>query len=164
MEKIIEDMKVIVFQLDNEEYGIDVQQVKSIEKPQSITRVPQAPEYVEGVINLRGIITPIIDLRKRFQLDKVEHTNHTRMIIITINDMDLGFIVDGAHDVIDIVAESIAPAPEVVTGERAQHFNGVAKLENRLLLLLNIEKVMTEEEIIEMKTMEGVESEDDDSE
>ncbi|WP_174881319.1 chemotaxis protein CheW, partial [Metabacillus niabensis] len=91
------DLKVIVFQLQEEEYGIPVQQVQSIEKVEHITRVPRTAPYIKGVINLRGVVTPVIDLRKRFGLEEIENSESSRMIIVSKDDIDVGFIVDAAN-------------------------------------------------------------------
>jgi purine-binding chemotaxis protein CheW len=137
-----EDVKVIVFQLQDEEYGIPVQQVRSIEKFQHITRVPRTAAYIKGVINLRGVVTPIIDLRKRFGLEELSYTESTRMIIVSMNDMEVGFIVDAANDVIDIHQDIIEPALEVVDSVKVEYIQGVAKLDKRLIVMIDLEEVL----------------------
>ncbi|MCF6137129.1 chemotaxis protein CheW [Pseudalkalibacillus berkeleyi] len=141
------EMKAIVFQLMDEEYGVDVHQVRSIERMQEITRVPRTPSFVKGVINLRGIVTPVIDLRSRFDLEESEHTEETRIIIVNANDIEVGMIVDAANDVIDVPVNAVEQAPKVVGGVDAEYLDGVAKLEKRLLILLNLEKVLNPEEM-----------------
>ncbi|PMC38684.1 chemotaxis protein CheW [Bacillus sp. UMB0899] len=136
------DLKVIVFQLQDEEYGIPVQQVRSIEKVQHITRVPRTAPYIKGVINLRGVVTPIIDLRKRFGMQELEDTESTRMIIVSKEDIEVGFIVDSANDVIDIHSDIIEPAPEVVGSVEVEYIQGVAKLEKRLIVMIDLEEVL----------------------
>jgi purine-binding chemotaxis protein CheW len=137
-----EDMKVIVFQLENEEYGIPVQQVRSIEKVQHITRVPRAASFIKGVINLRGVITPIIDLRIRLGLAELSVNDSTRIIIVSNKDMDVGFMVDTANDVIDLGEDTIEPAPDVVGSVQAEYIKGVAKLEKRLIVMIDLEEVL----------------------
>jgi purine-binding chemotaxis protein CheW len=151
MKTVETEMKAIVFQLKDEEYGVGVHQVRSIERIQEITRVPRTPLFVKGVINLRGIVTPVIDLRSRFDLDEKEHTDETRIIIVNANDLEVGMIVDSANDVIDVPASAVEPAPKVVGGIDAEYLDGVAKLEKRLLILLNLEKVLNPEEIIALR-------------
>ncbi|WP_456274997.1 chemotaxis protein CheW [Bacillus sp. AK031] len=136
------DLKVIVFQLLEKEYAIPVNQVRSIEKVQHITRVPKAATFVKGVINLRGVVTPVIDLRSRFSLPEEQHSEDTRVIIAGIGDMEVGLVVDAANDVLDIPAESIESQPEVVGGVETDYISGVAKIEKRLLVLLNLEEVL----------------------
>ncbi|MBU9714531.1 chemotaxis protein CheW [Evansella tamaricis] len=152
---LLNDLKVIVFQLQNEEYGVSVEQVRSIERIQHITRVPKTPIFVKGVINLRGVVTPIIDLRSRFDMEEVEQTESTRIIIVSVNDMNVGLIVDSANDVIDIPAEDIEDPPEIVGGIEINYIRGVAKLDKRLLILLNLDEVLTQQEIEEIQTIEA---------
>ncbi|MGP4080207.1 chemotaxis protein CheW [Pseudalkalibacillus sp. R45] len=151
MKTVETEMKAIVFQLLDEEYGVDVHQVRSIERIQEITRVPRTPSFVKGVINLRGIVTPIIDLRSRFDLEEASYTEETRIVIVNANDLEVGMIVDSANDVIDVPADTVEPAPKVVGGIEAEYLDGVAKLEKRLLILLNLEKVLNPEEIIALR-------------
>ncbi|MGY0691580.1 chemotaxis protein CheW [Virgibacillus sp. FSP13] len=149
------DHKVIVFQLKDEEYAVLVQQVGSIERIEPITRVPQTADFVKGVINMRGVVTPIIDLRKRFGIEETEFSDSTRIIIVYMDDIEVGLIVDAANDVIDIPESAIEPAPEVVGSVDVDYIQGVAKLENRLLILLDLQKVLAKNELNELKTVEG---------
>lgn len=136
------EMKVIVFQLLDMEYAISVDIVQSIEKVLSITRVPKTPAYVKGVINLRGIVTPIVDLRERFGLASKEMDDSTRIIIVTLDEYDVGLIVDAANDVLDIPVNAIEPQPEVVGTIESDFISGVAKVEKHLLVMLNLDKVL----------------------
>ncbi|MEO4053501.1 chemotaxis protein CheW [Solibacillus sp. CAU 1738] len=137
-----EYIKVIVFQLADKEYAIPVSHVQGIEKLMHITRVPKTPNYVKGVINLRGVVTPIIDLRERFSLPITGSEEAARIIIITLDDMEVGFVVDSANDVLDIAASSIEQQPEVVGSYEEDFISGVAKLDKRLLILLHLDKVL----------------------
>lgn len=143
------EMKVIVFQLNDEEYCIPVNEVRSIEKLQHITRVPRTAPYVKGVINLRGVVTPIIDLRIRFQLGQISYNENTRIIIVAIGDMEVGLVVDAANDVIDIDTTAVEPPPEVVGGIESDYLKGVIKIDRRLLILLNLPRVLEMSEIKE---------------
>lgn len=147
--------KVIVFQLQNEEYAVPVEQVSFIERMEPITRVPRVASFVKGVINLRGVVTPIIDVRNRFGMPESEHTDATRIIIIQFDEMEVGLIVDAANDVIDIPINIIESAPEIVGSSNVDYIEGVAKLDDRLLLLLNIQKVLTPEDMNEIKQVES---------
>ncbi|UTR10846.1 chemotaxis protein CheW [Evansella sp. LMS18] len=149
------EVKVIVFELKDEEYGVPVEQVRSIERVQHITRVPKTPAFVKGVINLRGVVTPVIDLRSRFEIEEEEYSSQTRVIIVSVNDTEAGLIVDTANDVIDIPAGEIEPPPEVAGGVEAEYIYGVAKLDKRLLILLNLDKVLNTEEMKELKQIEA---------
>jgi purine-binding chemotaxis protein CheW len=137
-----ESMKVIVFQLADKEYAIPVTNVQGIEKLMHITRVPRTKPYVKGVINLRGVVTPIIDLRERFGLPKSELNDAVRIIIIQLDDIEVGFIVDSANDVLDIPLSAIEPQPEVVGVEEESFISGVSKVQDRLLILLHLDQVL----------------------
>lgn len=136
-----ETVKVIAFQLIDKEYALPVHQVYSIEKLMHITRVPGTVPFVKGVINLRGVVTPIIDLRSRFGLSDEQYDDSTRIIIASLDDMEVGLIVDGANDVLDIPVEAIEPQPEVVGSLGDEYITGVAKLEKRLLIMLSLQKI-----------------------
>ncbi|MFQ3543310.1 chemotaxis protein CheW [Halobacillus rhizosphaerae] len=153
-ESVVQE-KAIVFQLNEEEYAIPVSQVGSIERMMPITRIPNTAIFIEGVINLRGVVTPIIDLRRRFNLEAGPYNEQTRMIISTIEGMSVGLIVDAANDVLDLHNDDIEPAPEVVGTVEVEYIRGVAKIENRLLILLNLEKVLNREEVNELQEIEG---------
>lgn len=146
-ETLTDDIKLIVFQLKEKEYTIPVSQVSAIEKVEHITRVPGVKKYVKGVINLRGVVTPVIDLRLRFDIEEEDYSNSTRVIIVALQDMEVGLIVDAANDVIDVRVDSIEPQPEVVGVVQAEYISGVAKIEKRLLILLDLEKVLSPEEL-----------------
>lgn len=150
-----EEMKVIVFKLGSEEYGIEVEKVQTIERLLPITRVPKTYSFVKGVVNLRGVVIPVIDLRGRFGLPEEEHTDQTRIIIVAVNEMQVGFIVDSASDVIDLNSDSIDTPPEVVGGVKAKYLRGVAKIgEERLLVMLNLSEVLNKSEIIQLEGLE----------
>jgi purine-binding chemotaxis protein CheW len=149
---VAEEMKVIVFTLAQEEYGIEVDKVRTIERMVPITRVPKTPVFVKGVINLRGIVLPVIDLRGRFGLPETELTENSRIIIVAANDLEVGFIVDSANDVLDVMSDAIENPPEVLGGIKAKYLSGVAKIgENRLLILLNLVEVLSRNEIIQLE-------------
>ncbi len=147
--------KVIVYQLEDEEYAVSVEHVGAIEKVLPITRVPNTPGFVKGVINLRGIVTPVIDLKERFYHKSTEFTEQTRIIIVSLEDITVGLIVDSANDVIDIQPDDIEPSPEAIGSVVVDYISGVIKLEERLLILLDLQKILSKAEINDLKTMEG---------
>ncbi|SIS37579.1 chemotaxis protein CheW [Salimicrobium flavidum] len=155
MEEELNDFKVIVFQIEDEEYAIPVEQVHAIERMMPITRVPGTPSFVEGVMNLRGVVTPVLDLRERFGLFRNEHADHTRVIIVAIDQMSVGLVVDHANDVLDLNSSQVEPPPEVVGNVEADYIQGVAKIGKRLLVLLNLSKVLSKEEMLELKSSES---------
>jgi purine-binding chemotaxis protein CheW len=150
-----EELKVIVFTLGKESYGVEVDKVRTIERMINLTRVPKTPPFVKGVINLRGIVVPVIDLRGRFGLEETDFTENTRNIIVSVNDIEVGLIVDSASDVIDIDSDLIEDPPEIVGGIRAKYLRGVAKMtDNRLLVMLNLEEVLNKKEIVQLEKIE----------
>lgn len=149
------DLKLIIFQLLDKEYAISVNQVRSIEKILHITRVPNIAPFVKGVINLRGVVTPIIDLKNRFDMGETSYLDSTRIIIVSLDDMEVGLIVDSANDVIDIKEDSIEPAPEIVGAKEVDYISGVVKIDKRLLILINLEKVLDREALKKLSRNEG---------
>lgn len=139
---LVSDLKVIVFQLNGKEYALPVGKVKSIEKIMHFTRVPHTLPFVKGVMNLRGVVTPLIDLRVRFGLEEKAHAEDTRVIIVSVSDSDVGLIVDSANDVIDIPSSLIEPPPEIVGTEAVDFISGVVKVEKRLLILIDLEHIL----------------------
>ncbi len=155
--------KFLTFKLGPEEFGADVTQIKEISRMEETTQVPTAPPFVEGVINLRGSITPIIDLRKRLDLGTKEHDEDTRIVIAEFEDQFTGMIVDTVTDVLEIPEDDIDPTPELVATEISEEYlRGVGKIgENRLIVLLDLGKVLSREEFEKVKKVsDRVESED----
>ncbi|WP_127580652.1 chemotaxis protein CheW [Paenibacillus koleovorans] len=151
-----EELKVIVFTLAHEQYGVEVERVRTIERMQPLTRVPKTPAFVKGVINLRGVVVPVIDLRGRFQLPESDYTDNSRIIIVAVKEMEVGLIVDSANDVLDVNTDSIEDPPEIVGGIRAKYLRGVAKLSGgNLLVLLNLEEVLNKSEIVQLEQLEA---------
>lgn len=147
--------KLIVFELDKEEYAVPVQAVGSIERILPITRVPGTPRFVKGVINLRGVVTPVIDLKHKVKNQITEFTEQTRIIIVNVGEITIGFIVDSANDVLDIQTEQIEAPPEAIGTEAVDYIKGVIKLQKRLFILLDLDKVLLQKELDELSLMEG---------
>lgn len=143
--------KVIVFRLKEQQYGVDIQQVRSIEKLQNITTLPNTSNFMEGVINLRGDVIAIIDLRERLHIGKTDITEETRILIVNMDQVQIGLIVDSATDVLDIDPTSIDPTPQVIGDVDVTYVKGVAKLGERLLILLDLERVLNFSEITEVQ-------------
>lgn len=136
------DIQLVVFKLGREEYGVSILQVQEIKRITEITRVPHSPDYIKGVMNLRGSVLPVIDLKKRLNLPQAEYTDDTRIIIIKVEDINVGMIVDAVSEVTTIDQNNIEPPQAVVGGIAADYLSGVGKLENRLLILLNAEAII----------------------
>lgn len=149
-------MKVIVFKMANQFFGVDVEQVMSIERIADITSVPKTLSFVKGIINLRGVVTPVIDLREKLGLAVQDFGSETRLIVVRINEQDIALVVDAANDVMDIEKSAIEAPPAVVGGIRATYLHGVAKLKDRLLVLLNLDRILSEDELTQVQTMTEV--------
>ncbi|MBI4804131.1 MAG: chemotaxis protein CheW [Desulfovibrio sp.] len=143
-------MQLVTFSIGEEEFGVDILKVQEIIRMMEITKVPRAPEFVEGVINLRGKVIPIIDLRRRFGLSARGHDKHTRIIVIEINNMIVGFVVDSVSEVLRIPSSTVEPPPPVVSGMESEYISGVGKLEDRLLILLDLDRLLSREETVSL--------------
>lgn len=145
-------IKIIVFQLNGQEYGADIQQISSIEKLGKVVELPQTSDFIKGVINLRGQVTPVIDLKNRMNLGEAITTDETRVLIASIEEnVQVGLIVDTATDVIDVDQNVIEKTPTMVNNVNTAYLKGVVKLENRLLLLLDLARVLNYQEVNEVK-------------
>ena len=140
------EVQLVVFKLGNEEYCVDIQQVREIIKVVDVTRVPKAPDFIEGVINLRGQITPVLDLRKRLDLPESERGEDTRIIVIELGKNVVGMVVDSVMEVCRLPEKSIDPTPTISTEVGAEFIKGVGKLGDRLLILLDLGRVLSKGE------------------
>lgn len=149
-----QELQLVIFRLGNEEYGLPITKVQEINRLVPITKLPQTPSFMEGVINLRGRIIPVIDLRKRFQLKVTDHSEDTRIIIIDVKGQTVGIMVDGVSEVVRMPGANVEPPPPAFILD-AKYIDGVGKLDDRLLILLDIDNILTSQEEIEMKTVQG---------
>ncbi|NMB53771.1 MAG: chemotaxis protein CheW [Leptolinea sp.] len=140
------EQQLVVFELAGENYGIDISSVEGIIKMQPITKMPQAPTFVEGIINLRGVVVPVIDLRKRFSMPPLEHSADTRIVNVFMGKAKIGMIVDGVSEVLRIPEEAIEPTPAMISTVNTSFIRGIAKLDNRLVTLLDLDKILSAEE------------------
>ena len=142
-----EIIQLVSFELDGEEYGIDVLTVREIIRMPSITKMPNTPDFVDGIINLRGMVRPIISLRKRFCLMDRDHDRQSRILVMEVGDSLTGFIVDAVAEVIRISAAEIQPPPVIAQGSTAQEcITGVINHAERLLIVLNLNRMFSDEE------------------
>ncbi len=153
-QKIMDRMKVIAFRLKDQEYGVDVNQVNSIERLHGVTKVPKTVDFIKGIINLRGEVTPVINLAERFGMGESESTENSRIIIVNLGQMQAGLIVDSANDVIDIPTDMIEPPPQILHEVHEEFVHGVAKLDNSLLVIVNLNKILGENEIEQLKEIQ----------
>lgn len=135
--------KFVVFKLENEEYGIDILRVKEIKEVLNITRLPKSAPYIKGVINLRGEVIPIVDLRKKFNLPKSKDANNSRIIFVTGEDVIVGLLVDSSSEVLEIDSDSIEDAPSTIGNIEQSYINGIGKVGQRLIILLDIVKILS---------------------
>lgn len=140
-------LQLVTFGIGEEEFGIDILKVQEIIRTMAITKVPNSPPYVEGVINLRGKVIPVIDLRGRFSMEYRTHDSHTRIIVLQIHGMIVGFVVDEVSEVLRIQSNTVEPPPPVVSGIESEYIKGVGKLDDRLLILLDLDKLIPIEEL-----------------
>lgn len=139
--------EVLAFKLGTEEYGINILKVQEIRGYESVTHIANSPDYIKGVINLRGIIVPIIDMRIRFALGTPTYDQFTVVIILNIGNRVTGIVVDGVSDVITLKPDQIKPAPEMGTALNTDHLVGLATVDERMLILVDIDKLLSDSEI-----------------
>lgn len=148
------EVQVVVFGVANERYGVNVSQVQSIERMMEITRVPKTLDFIKGVVNLRGIVTPVIDLRDRFGFSHPEETHEERMIMVDIDGVQAGLIVDLVLDVQMVDESRIDAPPAMVGGVEARYLKGIYRDDTGLLILLNLQKVLSDAEEKQLKEVE----------
>ncbi|QLK62432.1 chemotaxis protein CheW [Enterobacteriaceae bacterium Kacie_13] len=141
------DQEYLVFTLGNEEYGIEILKVQEIRGYDRVTRIANSPDFIAGITNLRGVIVPIIDLRIKFQLDSAEINDQTVTIVLNLLDRVVGIVVDGVSDVLSLSAEQIKPAPDFTATLSTQYLLGLGSLDDRMLILVDIEKLLNSEEM-----------------
>jgi purine-binding chemotaxis protein CheW len=137
--------QLVTFRLGDEEYGVDILKVHEIDRMMDITEVPNAPPSIEGVINLRGKVIPVINLRKKFNLPEREPDSRTKIVVVDIGT-SAGMIVDSVSEVLRISSDIVEPPPPMTTGVSSEYIRGVGKLKDRLLILLDIEKLLGADE------------------
>ena len=142
--------QVVTFALGSEEYGVDIAQVQEINRMVTITHVPRAPRFMEGVINLRGQLIPIIDLRLRFGMERSERTKNTRIVVTEIDAKRIGMVVDSVSEVLRVPVEQIEDAPDLVAGVDTEYIRGVAKMGDRLIIMLDLSRVISTTEKTEL--------------
>lgn len=145
-----EQLQLVTFGLGSEEFAVDILAVQEINRMMSLTRVPQSPPEVEGVINLRGKIIPVVDLRKRFGMKQVDHNEQSRIIVVEVHGKVIGFIVDRVSEVLRISNKIVEPAPSMVCSVDSDFIAGVGKLDDRLLILLDLSKLFSGQQVSNM--------------
>ena len=144
-------LQLVSFVVGDEEFAVPILSVQEINRMMQITRVPQSPEYVEGVINLRGKIIPVIDLRKRFSMGELKDTTDARIIVVEVDNRVIGFTVDRVNEVLRINSDIVDPPPSICSNISTDYIQGVGKLNDRLLIMLNLEKLFADYDIDELE-------------
>lgn len=138
--------QLVVFELSDEAYGTDINQVQSINHMQKITVVPGTPAFIEGIINLRGVVVPVVDLRARFELPPAPEVGEEVIVILELDGQQVGIIVDKVTDVIEVSGEAIEPPSPLMTGVDTAYLRGIANLEERMVILLDLGRIFSVEE------------------
>ena len=136
-------LQLVSFNIGEEEFGVDILKVQEINRMVDVTRVPNSPSFVEGVINLRGKVIPIIDLRLRLGLEQKEKDKDTRIIVVELDSKVIGFVVDNVNEVLRLNKSITEPPPPMVSGINSEYITSIGKLEDRLLILLDLEKILS---------------------
>lgn len=145
-EKKTDELQVVVFELEKSYYGVHILQVQEIIKMTEITKIPNTPKFIEGIVNLRGNIIPVMDLRKRFGIPPIEVSDEWKILILKTEELQFGVMVDQISEVEKIAVNIIESPPKIVSGVKGEFISGIAKTEKRLLILLNIERILSEGE------------------
>ncbi|MCA9256375.1 MAG: chemotaxis protein CheW [Phycisphaerales bacterium] len=138
--------QIVSFRLANEEYGVNIMRVQEIILPGAITEMPEVPDYICGLINLRGHVIPIVDMRKRFGLPISERDEHTRIIVVNVGSRTIGMVVDAVNEVLRISEDQLEPPPSSIVGIEHVYIKALVKFEDKLLILLDIESILSREE------------------
>jgi len=139
----IAGQEFLAFKLGVEEYGIDILKVQEIRGYEAVTRIANAPEFIKGVINLRGIIIPVVDMRIKFKLGEPVYDQFTVVIILNINGRIVGIVVDSVSDVTTLTPEQVKPSPDMGNGFSSEYMIGLGTIDERMLILVDIDKLMT---------------------
>jgi len=148
--------ELLTFTLGREEYGIDILKVQEIRGYEAVTTIANAPEFIKGVINLRGIIVPIVDMRIKFNLGNVTYNESTVVIILNVSGRIVGMVVDGVSDVTSLKANEIKPAPEFGTDMDTKYIQGLGTVDDRMIILVDIERLMSSRDMELIEEVEGM--------
>ncbi len=142
------DLQYVIFRISDEEFGVSINQVQEISAYQKPTPVPNSPDFIKGIINLRGVVIPIVDLRTRFGITQEEEiTENTRLVIMSLESKQFGCVVDDASEVLNIEENEIEEVPEIIRGSNKKYLSGIGKVDLRILVLVNMELLLSEEEV-----------------
>ena len=151
-----QEVQLACFRIGSELYAIDIMRIKEIIRPQKLTPIPKAPSFIEGVINLRGVVIPVADLRKRFDQPISEANRKNRIVVCSLSGRIIGLMVDEVTEVKRFGRQEIAPAPQFIDGPEAHYFLGVARRDEDLIMLIDLEKVLSSDEKIELQKLDTI--------
>lgn len=143
LDTMVTEKQLVVFDLSAEAYGVDIGSVREIISMQDITKVPETPAFVEGIIDLRGKVIPVVDLRKKFGLPEVERDKDNRIVVVDIAGQDIGVVVDAVNEVLRVPSNSVEPPSSIITTVDSEYLLGIAKLEDYLIILLDLERLLS---------------------
>lgn len=155
-DQIMGSTQLVSFRLAKEEYGIEITKVQEIILLGEITSVPRTPDFIKGLINLRSTVIPVVDLRLRFGLPAEDATDETRIMVVNLNGKTLGIIVDAVSEVLRVSQDQIVPPPSAIAGLGREYLTGLVKLDTRLLILLNIEKILSDDDTAAVEALSAV--------
>ncbi|AGL49644.1 chemotaxis protein CheW [Thermotoga maritima MSB8] len=147
------ELKVVTFKLGNQVFGVDIMKVESIVEVEKIVPVPETAEYIEGVMNLRGKIIPVVNLRKKFKMPDMEDKKRAKIIVSMVKNTLIGFLVDDVSEVLTLTESDIEQPPQNLAGKGKNYILGLAKVRDDIVIILNIEEVLTSEELVEISNI-----------
>jgi len=148
------ERQFVVFRLEKEEYAIDIMNVKEIGPYELTTRVPNSPSFITGVVNYRGEVIPIIDLKKKFALEETNSQEEKRVIVIGLDEKQIGFVVDEASETVHFDETEIEPPPEIIIDKTRRYITGVGKKDSRLIIIIDLAKVLSKDEQMKIKKLD----------
>lgn len=149
------EKQYVVFRLNQEEYGVEITKIREITEYKKNTKVPNTPDFIDGIINLRGNIIPVIDLKRKFHLEQKEFDSSHRIIITQLLDKQVGFIVDDASQVLRIDEQNIDAAPDIILNVEQKFITGIGKVEEKIIIILDLEEILSEKEQTEFQEIQG---------
>lgn len=153
-EGVRKEIQLACFRVGTELYALDIMRIKEIIRPQKLTPVPKAPTFIEGVINLRGVVIPVVDLRKRFDQPVDPHNRGARIVICTLSGKVIGLLADEVSEVRRYTRQDVQPAPQFLKGKGAEYFLGVCRRGDELVMLIDLEKILTSDEKIDLQKVQ----------
>ena len=141
----------VIFKIQEEDFGVEIINVREIIKPQQILKVPNTPKYIEGIINLRGKVHPVFNLRKKFHFEQKDFDERTKIIIVNVNSIDVGFIVDDVSEILRIEEQNMETPPNIIMGHHRKYIRNVGKIANRMIIILDLNLILSEDEEKELK-------------